>query len=223
MADAILKETDVLQFRSMMRATSFVALLMMAGSALAQTEFSADMVDTQKPDSPTTGRMYFAKDKVRFESAKKDPRGGGAVIINLATQTTTVIMDQQHMYMEMPQQAASQRTAYNFFRTGDVEAACSDWAQQAQNKGGTCRKVGSDSVNGRSTVKYETSNANGETGYLWIDPKLRFPVKWTGKNASWELRNIQEGSQPASLFEIPAGYKKFDMPNMGGMMQQRPQ
>jgi hypothetical protein len=35
-----------------------------------------------------------------------------------------------------------------------------------------------------------------------------------------ELRNIQEGSQPASLFEIPAGYTKFDM---GGAMRQRPQ
>jgi len=44
-------------------------------------------------------------------------------------------------------------------------------------------------------------------------------VKWEGKNASWELRNIQEGSQPASLFEVPAGYTKFDM----GSMMQRPQ
>ena len=209
----------MLQPRLMMRTAGFVALIMMASLALAQTEFSAEMVDTQKPDTPTTGKMYFAKDKVRFEPAKKDPRGGGAVIMNLTTQTTTVIMDQMHMYMEVPQQAANQRTAYNFFRTGDVEAACSDWAQQAQNKGGTCHKVGSDTVNGRSTVKYETTNAKGETGNVWVDPKLRFPVKWTGKNAAWELRNIQEGTQPGSLFEIPAGYTKMDM---GGMMQ-RPQ
>ena len=117
---------------------------------------------------------------------------------------------------------ASQRTAYNFFRTGDVEAACSDWMQLPQNKGGSCRKVGNETVNGRSTVKYEGTNAKGETGDVWLDPKLRFPVKWEGKNGSWELRNIQEGTQPASLFEIPADYKKFDMPNMGGMMQ-RPQ
>jgi hypothetical protein len=31
------------------------------------------------------------------------------------------------------------------------------------------------------------------------------------------VRNIQEGSQPASLFEVPAGYTKFDM---GGAMKQ---
>jgi hypothetical protein len=43
-------------------------------------------------------------------------------------------------------------------------------------------------------------------------------VKWEGKSNSGELRNIQEGAQPASLFEIPAGFTKMDL---GGMMQQR--
>jgi hypothetical protein len=174
------------------------------------------MFDSQKGSN---GKIYFSKDKVRFESANKDPRTGGVVIMNLATQTTTVLMNQQHMYMELSPQMASQRTAYNFFRTDDVEAACSDWTQLPQNKGGSCHKIGSETVNGRSTVKYEGTNAKGETGDVWLDPKLRFPVKWEGKNGSWELRNIQEGSQPGSLFEIPAGFTKFDM---GGMMQ-RPQ
>ena len=201
------------------RTFCLIAFLLATNFALAQTEFSGEMFDSQKGSN---GKIYFAKDKVRFESTNKDPRSGGVVIMNLTTQTTTVLMNQQHMYMELSQQMASQRTAYNFFRTGDVEAACSDWMQLPQNKGGSCRKIGSETVNGRSTVKYEGTNAKGETGDVWLDPKLRFPVKWEGKNGSWELRNIQEGTQPASLFEIPADYKKFDMPNMGGMMQ-RPQ
>ena len=199
-----------------MRTSGLIAFLLVASFALAQTEFSADMFDSQKGNN---GKIYFSKDKVRFESTNKDPRSGGVVIINLATQTTTVLMNQQHMYMELSPQIASQRTAYDFFRTGDVEAACSDWMQLPRNKGGSCRKIGNETVNGRSTVKYEGTNAKGETGDVWLDPKLRFAVKWEGKNASWELRNIQEGSQPGSLFEIPAGFTKFDM---GGMMQ-RPQ
>jgi hypothetical protein len=205
--------------RVMIRMWCVIVVLLAASFALAQTEFSAEMVDMQKPDQPSNGKMYFAKDKVRFESTKKDPRGGGAVIINLATQTTTVLMDQMHMYMEVSSQTGGQRTAYGFFRTGDVEAACSDLMQLAQNKGGSCRKVGSETVNGRSTVKYQSTSSNGDIGDVWIDPKLRFPVKWQGKNAGWELHNIQEGTQPASLFEIPAGSTKMDM---GGMMQ-RPQ
>jgi hypothetical protein len=55
------------------------------------------------------------------------------------------------------------------------------------NKGGTCHKVGNETVNGRS---------------------------------AGELRNIQEGTQSATRFEIPAGYSKMDI---GNMMQQHSQ
>ena len=208
--------------RLTLRTSCLVGWLLLASFALAQTEFSADIVNTAKDGNPVQAKIYFAKDKMRLEPAEKDQRGGGSVILNLTTQTSTVLMDQQHMYMEMPGQMANQRNAYtyNFFRTGDVEAACSDWLQQTRNKGGTCHKIGSDTVGGRSTIKYEATNANGDTGTFWLDPKLRFPVKWQSKNGSGELRNIQEGTQPAGLFEVPAGYTKFDM---GAMMKQRQQ
>lgn len=197
-----------------------LSLVCAASLALAQTEFSAEVYNNQKTDNPQA-KIYFGKDKLRFEPGKKDPKGGGAFIMNLATQVSTVIMDQQHMYMELPVQMASQRNTYHFFRTGDVESACADWMAQSWNKGGTCHKVGTETVNGRGAVRYDGTNAQGESGSVWLDPKLRFPVKWQGKNGdSGELRNIQEGSQPSSLFEIPAGYTKFDM---GAMMQQRPQ
>ena len=93
--------------------------------------------------------------------------------------------------------------------------ACSEWLKLEANKGGTCHKVGSETVNGRSTVKYEGTNAKGEAGAAWFDSKLRFPVKWDGKNGGGEMQNIQEGPQPASLFDIPAGYTKMDMGGMG--------
>ncbi|HEY6338837.1 MAG TPA: hypothetical protein VIW68_10110 [Candidatus Sulfotelmatobacter sp.] len=203
--------------RFTMRTSYLIGLLLASSFLLAQTEFSAEIVDTQKPGTPAQAKVYFGKDKIRL-----DPLGGnrmGAIIMNLTTQTFTALMAQQHMYMEMPVQMASQRVAYNFFRTGDAESACADWMQVVKNKGGTCHKAGSETVNGRDTVKYETTNANGDSGTFWLDSKLRFAVKWKSKNGGGELRNIQEGTQPASLFEIPAGFTKTDV---GGMMQ-RPQ
>ncbi len=162
--------------------------------------------------------MYFAKDKIRIETSA-GAHGGGVVIMNFATQTSMVLMPQQHMYMDMPVQMQNQRMGYAsaFFRAGDVESACGDWQKMTTNKTSSCHKVGSETVNGRDTVKYETANASGEVKHFWLDPKLRFPVKWEGKSNSGELRNIQEGTQPASLFEIPAGFSKMDM---GGMMGQ---
>jgi len=79
--------------------------------------------------------------------------------------------------------------------------------------------VGNETVNGRSAVKYEGTNSGGEPSSVRLDPKLRFPVKRQGKSSSGELRNIQEGAQSASLFEIPQAQSKMDI---GNMMQQLP-
>jgi hypothetical protein len=204
--------------RSAARISCSFAVMFAATFALAQAEFSAEIVDLQKPGTPSTAKIYFAKDKMRVESQNANPHGGGAVIVNFAAQTTTVLMPQQHMYMEMPAQTQAQRLGYAFFQSGDVENACSDWQKSGRNQGGSCHKVGNETVNGRSTVEYEGTNTSGDTSHFWLDPKLRFPVKWQGKNSSGELRNIQEGTQPALLFEIPAGFSKMEMPT--GMMQQ---
>jgi hypothetical protein len=207
--------------RGVVRISCFFALVVAASLALAQTDFSAEIVDLQKPAAPTTAKIYFAKDKIRIESQNGGPHGNGAVIVNFAAQTSIILMAQQHMYMEMPAQTQSQRMGYvnAFFRAGDVENACGDWQKMATNKGATCHKVGSETVSGRDTIKYETTSSSGEVSHFWLDPKLRFPVKWQGKNNDGELRHIQEGPLAASLFEVPAGFTKMDM---GGMMMQQP-
>ena len=50
-----------------------------------------------------------------------------------------------------------------------------------------------------------------------MDTKLRCVVKTDEAAGGSKLRNIHEASQPASLFEVPAGYTKFDL---GGIMKQ---
>lgn len=201
--------------RCLARIFCVFVLLLAASFALAQGEFSAEIVNLDKPGSPPV-KVSFAKDKMRAE-VQNGPHGGGAFIVNFATQTSTILMPQQHMYMEMPAQSSGQRLGYNFFETGDVENACADWQKSVHGQGGTCHKVGTETVNGRSAVKYESVGASGDANYFWIDPKLRFPIKWQSKGGAGELRNIQEGTQPASLFELPAGFTKMDM---GGMMGQ---
>jgi len=131
-----LKETDMVRTMSQktmlstMRTSGLIVFLLVASFAMAQTEFSAEMFDSQKGSN---GKVYFSKDKVRFESANKDPRSGGVVIINLATQTTTVLMNQQHMYMELtPQWPASARPT--------TSSAPATWRLLAQT-GCSCRKT----------------------------------------------------------------------------------
>jgi hypothetical protein len=189
-------------------------------SAMAQ-EFSAEIVNTHNGTEGTPSKIFVGKDKIRIESADLQ-RSHGAVIMNFSTQTMDVLMPERQMYFEsLPGQMPGGRRMFRFFRPDDVNDACTEWAKMADHPKGTCRRVGTDTVNGRSAVKYEGTSEEGKTGYFWLDTKLKFPLKWQETDGGGELRNIQEGAQPESLFEIPAGYQKLDMGNMMGHMPQR--
>ncbi len=177
-----------------------------------QSDFSAEIVNHEQK-SPQTTKIFVTKDKMRIEGLHEGR--SGTVIWDFDSGILDVIMPAQKMYMEIPQQQGMQG-GFRLFRTHDVEDACGGWRQMAEKPGGSCRKVGHETVNGRTTVKYEGTSAAGDTGAFWIDTSLAFPLKWEDKGGGGELQNIQEGAQPASLFAIPAGYQKMDM---GSMMQ----
>ena len=189
----------------------------------AQEDFSAKAVNLRPGKEPTSqAKIYVTKDKMRIESS--EPNGhAGAVIVNFSTQTSTVLMPERKMYMQFAQgQGPGASSMRGMFRIGDADDACGDWRRITTAKSNaTCRKIGSDTVNGRSTVKYEATGNNGKTGNFWIDPKLHFPIKWQDSQDAGELQDIKEGSQPASLFEVPSDYQKFQMPaGMGDVQHQ---
>ena len=96
---------------------------------------------------------------------------------SLATQTSTVLMAQQHMYMEMPAQAQSQRMSYTsaFFRAGDVENACGDWQKMRNTtRAAAATKWATRSVNGRSTVKYEATKRAARSATSGSTPSCAF-------------------------------------------------
>jgi hypothetical protein len=208
------------------RIVGFVCLagcLVVGPLAMAQ-EFSADVVN-MKPDNAGLKKVYSGKAKVRYEvEGRNAAMGPSAVILDEAQHKYVVLMAQRQMYMDAPLMMVKPLIT-QFWRVDDVNDACPQWKKTAEQAGtyknwGSCTKVGSDSLNGRSAVKYEGVSAKGEKSYVWVDAKLHCVVKMDGTGGGIELRNIQEGSQPSSLFEIPAGYTKFDM---GGAMRQRPQ
>jgi hypothetical protein len=50
---------------------------------------------------------------------------------------------------------------------------------------------------GRLAIKYEgkgVSAASGSATFAWIDPALKFVVKWEEADGGAELRNIKEGA-----------------------------
>lgn len=208
-------------FRQIFRFSCFVLFVVLAHMAIAQ-EFSADIF-TSKNGGMGLNKVYAGTDKVRFEVQNGNAAmGPAAIILDVTQRKYTVLMPQRHMYMDAPAMMTKPLIT-KFWRVDDVNDACPQWKKSIEEAGslnnwGSCTKIGSDTLNGRSTVKYEGVSSKGDKNYVWVDTKLHCVVKTENQSDSLELRNIQEGSQAASLFEIPAGFTKFDM---GNMMQQR--
>lgn len=188
--------------------------------SLYAQQFSADMVnlrpDKRSEDNSNHAKLYINNDKVRIES--QEQRGGGVVMIWDSTHRY-VLMPERRMYMDYAPMMGEKMGFVSFWHPSDINNACPEWHKfveqmQHKEKWGTCRKIGNDTINGRSAVKYEGTSTEGKTGDVWIDSKLHYITKVEGKDGGMELRNIQEGPQPASLFEVPPGYQKFDMGNM---------
>jgi hypothetical protein len=206
-----------------------VGLLVVCQFAAAQ-DFSADVINQKGGEG--IQRIYSTKDKVRYEVAAQAGQSAAmgpiALIVDEAQNKWLVVMPQRHMYLDSWPQMMKKPTVAQLWHVEDVNDACPHWKKIAEQAGtdknwGSCTKVGSDTLHGRSTVKYEGVSTQGDKDFYWIDTKLHCVIKMEGGTGGGiELTNIQEGSQPSSLFEVPAGYQKVDLGALMGQMGGRP-
>ena len=184
------------------RTPYFLVVLFVANIVVAQTEFSAEIADLQKPGASAAHKIYFGNYKTRIET-----RGESAVIVNLIAGISTILTAEQHTYFQGSTEhfGAGTNQIYALLRPDDVENACADWLKIKFMRSETCQKTGHETLNGRRTVKYE-GKCFGEICHIWLDRDLHVTVKSETKLSSSELRDIREGPQPAALFEVPAGY-----------------
>jgi hypothetical protein len=177
---------------------SIFVLFLSAGAALA-LDFSADSINTSKAGK-ITSKIFYSKDKFRTEMTKP------AQMINIVRMDKKVmwnIMPVEKMYMELPFSLENKPRVDEKFE-GEIER----------------KHVGSETIDGHPTKKYLVTYKVGskkEQVYQWLATDISFPVKTSAVDGSWtqEFKNIKMGPQAGSLFELPKGYKKMQMP--GGM------
>jgi outer membrane lipoprotein-sorting protein len=199
--------------------------MLLAMPALAQMPqpFSADMSQTSANGNVNMkGKVYFSLPKFRMDMTdtgqhqQRGPFGGKmSMIVDGDAKMAYMLMTDQQMYMEFPTDANNPMAQ----RTPKWQDFKGDPCTFRNEQGATCKKVGTETINGRSCDKWEITDKNGKKETLWIDQKLHFPIKSTDGQVTTEFTNIKEGAQDASLFKVPAGYRKFD----AGAFGRRPQ
>jgi|SRR5215813_7336125 len=195
--------------------TITIVLALAVSSAWAQMPqpFSADMTITHaKTGEKMTGKIYFSPPKNRMDMNTK--QGSMSMITDPTTKTSYSIMHDRKMYMEMHlDQLANQLGP--MART--PKAPSSFDPNHPCGADMKCQKAGTEIVNGRTCDKWVMTDKNGATTTAWVDQKLSYPIKsQSSDGTTFELTNVKEGAQPASLFQPPAGYQKMDLGSMMG-------
>ena len=172
------------------------------GLPVPTVEYSADRV-METEAGTFEGKVYFAKDKERNETRM---RGMTSVtILRRDKQIGWTLMPAQKMYQQMDLAKARQQSGDQPDEQADIT------------------EVGSETLEGQPTTKYKLIMKDGSAGgFMWftkdgIMVKMDSVVKSGRKKSrmTLTLKNLQVGSQDASLFELPAGYNA--MPSFGGM------
>ncbi len=184
--------------RKMMLLLSLISLTTLVSiNALAATiEFSADFSMTLAGGKAMTGKSFVKGDKIRNELLVM-----GQTSITIARQDKRfawVLIPAAKQYREMPMKY--------------------DPAHPTPDMPFDTKEIGKDKVNGYDCKLVQLTFKNPEYGMVvnWMATQLNMPVRVQVKKKDGTLvmtidySNIKVGSQPDSLFEIPAGYSKMD-------------
>lgn len=195
-------------------------LVLWSVSALAQMPepFSADMSSTSANGNVNMkAKVFISLPKMRFDMSdtaqrqNSGPFGGKMnMIVDGTSNMAYILMPDAQMYMEFAPDAKNPMMQ----RMPNMQDFKNDPCAGRQEA--SCKKVGTETVNGRSCDKWEATDKTGNKETLWIDQKLHFPIKsQTAGGMTTEFTNIKEGAQDPALFKVPAGYRKFDASAMG--------
>jgi hypothetical protein len=185
-----------------------VAALAFATAAVA-AEFSADLAGS------VNGQAIVGKLYMRGQSVRQEMRQNAQLVIMITRpekKVAWVINPTNKTYMELK---------------GNAVPDLSTLADaKVPKEVGTRKLVGKEKVNGYLCDKYALVFKDKKMGtqYQWVSTKLKAPLKMehVTNNISMKLefKNIKEGKVAASLFELPTGYKKIELPAVQGMQPQ---
>lgn len=184
-------------FKPLTGITIISALLIFCASAIA-AEFTADITHVANGRT-VPGKVFIKGEKIRTETM------GTVTLIDTEKGTGFVLMPEAQSYMEMH---------------GLAETAGSVTSDERLAKIGTKEEVGTETVSGyecdKIIVTYNDTSKGKST--QWVSKKLKYPLKFVYKNGDLdvqsELTNIKEVNLDDSLFIIPSGYKKINIPGL---------
>ncbi|SDT20826.1 hypothetical protein [Bradyrhizobium canariense] len=205
----------LLSNRSWLSLLAVVGFLLCGRVSAQAQQFSADLV-TLKDDGALApaGRLRVSSDKVRIETPEL---ADGFFVIDGAKPAAFFVRPAARQFMDARQSSRLTR----MFVQVDPDDPCRQWeamakvagvADQGSNQGNwRCERIGEETIDGNGTIAYRAVLAPNRELFGWIDPARKFPLRIkTEDGAVIAAQNVRDEPQPAQMFEIPSGFRKFD-------------
>ncbi len=198
---------------------SLVIAFVLSAPSSAQ-EFAADMISHSPDGKVTKSKLYLTSDKERFDSMVEIKPGTSIethMIIDRRAKLIYLVEPQQKMILvNHVLQVASKASGNGSSSADPCKELMRTINPTVAKQQFACKQVGRETVNGRSAEKWQMDSKwmGGGPAYLWVDSQIKTAIKWTMPDgSSGELQNIRVGAQAASLFVLPADYRKQDLPH----------
>jgi hypothetical protein len=220
--------------KSILRVLLGLILGLAATGARASGIFEGE-VDMKMTHGSSEGKVvqYFVKGhKTRFQGEDKDGKSPGAAIFDYKNNQFIMIMDKSKMYM------VSELHPEKFTYGKDHHFKMTKTGNSQEILGYTCQEYDytSDENNGKiwfasgigdwwgaqMAAQSDKLTSDQKAMVSMVLSKKLFPMKSESTDKSgnvkggMEVVKIEKKSLDSGLFEVPAGYKKFDMGNMFG-------
>jgi hypothetical protein len=186
---------------------AFLILFIFAASLFAArpTDYSTDMVVLSGSQVMQTMKLYVSGQKSRMEGMTAGPLGPTVTISRKDKGVTWTLYLDKKQYTEKSLAASS--------APGRPDLSNLDLA--------SLQKVilGKENVLGYACTKMRITmgtmpNGQALTSTVWVADSLELPIRLEAMGIVQENRNLKTGPQPATLFEIPAGFVKTVAPGM---------
>ncbi len=165
-------------------------------------DFSAESFAKIGATAPTVseGKVLVGKGRLRLESAKD--------------QSATIVDPLRPVaYVVLPGKAAEVKTVFQGVRgspamtagvskyllPADPQNPCENWETVE------CTEMGTETIDGRATTKWDLTHRFEDAtwhSYVWVDVRLHVVSKRQFMENVFQLRDVVEGQQAASLFEV---------------------
>lgn len=204
-----LSDHDLILRQSCGFAALFAITLIICPASAQQ--FSAQLTRRAADGQSATGRVVVSDDRVRIEAPDFPD---GFFIVRRDENAAYLVRPRRHEFMDARQTSPLTEILVPL----DPEAPCRQLQAMAEisqsaadGRAWRCDVIGREAFDGRARIRYRMTSPLDRQYTAWVDPQIRFVVRLaTDDGTTFTLSDVSEARQPADIFEIPAGLRKFD-------------